>query len=165
MSQYLGAVWGSGPGNVFATGSSGVILHYDGTKWAAMTSPTTKTLGDVWGSGPGNVLAVGADGTMWVYLVTGIGSGMEPERHHLARLADDRWTVFSEEDGVVDLWERGDGHGLLRVDLCHAPLALLAQLFGARLDAVDLFVGHLAIFDGLLVALIELRRDWRPRER
>jgi hypothetical protein len=91
-------------------GNPMVLMRYDGETWS-LVDP----LG-LGGYGSVGLLDVGTDGTMWVYLVTGTGKEMDPERHHLARLADDRWTVFSEEDGVVDLWSRGDSYGLLRVD-------------------------------------------------
>jgi hypothetical protein len=87
-----------------------VLLRYDGETWS-LVDPLG--LGGYRSVG---LLDVGTDGTMWVYLETGTDTESEPDGHHLARLADDRWTVFSEEDGVVDLWSRGDSYGLLRVD-------------------------------------------------
>ena len=37
-------MWGSSGGDVFAVGSDGTILHYDGTAWSAMGSGTTNDL-------------------------------------------------------------------------------------------------------------------------
>jgi hypothetical protein len=45
--------------DVFAVGSAGVILHYDGSTWSSMASPTTDTLAAVWGSSGSDVFAVG----------------------------------------------------------------------------------------------------------
>jgi hypothetical protein len=45
--------------DVFAVGSAGVILHYDGSTWSPMPSPTTDTLAAVWGSSGSDVFAVG----------------------------------------------------------------------------------------------------------
>jgi len=95
-----------------------VLLRYDGEAWS-LVDPLG--LGGYRSVG---LLDVGPDGTLWMYLDTGKDprfdpekdDGNEPDRHYLARLADDRWTVFSEEDGVVDLWARGEAPGLLRVD-------------------------------------------------
>jgi hypothetical protein len=58
----LVAVWGSGPGDVFAVvfGTPGAIQHYDGQSWSRTTVPDR--LRAVWGSGPSDVFAVGDDG-------------------------------------------------------------------------------------------------------
>ena len=45
--------------DVFIVGENGVILHYNGTAWSTMTSPTTLTLQGVWGTAANNVFAVG----------------------------------------------------------------------------------------------------------
>ena len=82
-----------------------VLLRHDGETWS-LVDPLG--LGGYRSVG---LLDVGTDGTLWVYLET----GDEAELPYLARLADDRWTVFSEEDGVVDLWDKDEAHGLLRV--------------------------------------------------
>ena len=52
----LYGVWGSGPGNVFAVGSEGTVLHYDGESWqrilsTASLAPMDVSLEGVWGSG------------------------------------------------------------------------------------------------------------------
>ena len=73
-------VWGSGSDDVFAVGSSGTILHYDGLGWASMSSGTNDDLQSVWGSGSHSVYAVGDNGTVlhydgssWSRLDTGNG--------------------------------------------------------------------------------------------
>ena len=38
--ETLYGVWGSGPKDVFAVGSNGTILHYDGRAWKPLTSGT-----------------------------------------------------------------------------------------------------------------------------
>lgn len=62
--EALFSVWGTGPSNVFAVGSGGTILHYDGSSWTPMSSGTTRLLHGVWGSGPSDVFAVGDFGTI-----------------------------------------------------------------------------------------------------
>ncbi|MCK4237364.1 MAG: hypothetical protein KAX38_09620 [Candidatus Krumholzibacteria bacterium] len=57
-------VWGSGESDVFAVGLGGTILHYDGSNWSLMNSPTTKDLYDVWGSSENDVFAMGLNGTI-----------------------------------------------------------------------------------------------------
>ncbi len=70
-------VWGSSVDNIYAVGSFGSILHYDGTRWTPMESGTEKDLEGVWGfvrkdSDTGEitreeVFAVGSDGTILRY--------------------------------------------------------------------------------------------------
>ena len=59
--QPLYGVWGSGPDDVFAVGTGGLILHSanDGQTWTAQASGTSAYLIGVWGSGPDDVFAVG----------------------------------------------------------------------------------------------------------
>lgn len=66
-AEPLQSAWGSGPNDVFAVGSSGTILRYDGQAWSAMSSPTTSLLYGIWGSGPNNVFAVGKNGVVIRY--------------------------------------------------------------------------------------------------
>ena len=60
----LYGVWGTSATNVYAVGTDGTILRYDGTSWAAMTSGTTQELRAVWGTSAANVYAVGVGGTV-----------------------------------------------------------------------------------------------------
>jgi hypothetical protein len=70
----LSGVWGSSASDVFAVGSSGLILHYDGTSWTPMplqSAGQPEDLRRVWGSSGTDVFAVGGstllhyDGTRW----------------------------------------------------------------------------------------------------
>ena len=67
----LYGIWGSSTTNAWAVGARGKILHFDGTQWTSVTSPTTHRMVRVWGSGPSDVYAVGDsvmshfDGTSW----------------------------------------------------------------------------------------------------
>lgn len=60
----LYGVWGDGV-NVYAVGSAGVILQFDGTTWTqAPTGPAVEPaanadLNSIWGTGPDNIVAVG----------------------------------------------------------------------------------------------------------
>ena len=63
----LRAVWGSGPDDVFAVGSHGTILHYDGSSWTAMDSGTTEDLHGVWGTSGSDVYAVGSEPAYYEY--------------------------------------------------------------------------------------------------
>jgi hypothetical protein len=77
----VNGVWSNASNDIFAVGSRkhgwfgniyhGLILHYDGTTFTEMASPTSRELVDVWGNSGSNVYAVGAegvfhyDGTRW----------------------------------------------------------------------------------------------------
>ena len=58
-------VWGTSQADVWAVGTGGTIVHYDGgTNWAAYDSGTRTDLYDVMGSSSGSVWAVGFGGTV-----------------------------------------------------------------------------------------------------
>ena len=63
----LYGVWGTGPEDVFAVGSGGAILHYDGEEWSVQDSGVTVRLYAVWGSSSSNVFAVGGGGSILRY--------------------------------------------------------------------------------------------------
>ena len=54
----LTAIWGSGKNDVWAVGSSGAVVHFDGSSWKPIPSGTNQTLRGVWGSGPNDVWIV-----------------------------------------------------------------------------------------------------------
>jgi hypothetical protein len=59
-SESLYGVWGASSSNVFAVGSQGTILHYDGSTWSTMASGTTSwELTAVWGASASDVYSVG----------------------------------------------------------------------------------------------------------
>ena len=63
----LTAVWGNSATDVFAVGTSGTILHNDGSGWHTQSSGTSVTLRGVWGTSATNVFAVGDSGTILQY--------------------------------------------------------------------------------------------------
>ena len=60
----LSATWGSSASDVWAVGGAGTIIHYDGSKWSMVRSPTNNALYAIWGSSANNVFAVGDRGTV-----------------------------------------------------------------------------------------------------
>jgi len=66
-TENLFAVWGTSHNDVYAVGSSGTILHYDGSNWSPMSTPTSASLEAVWGTASNNVYASGVDATMLRY--------------------------------------------------------------------------------------------------
>ena len=66
-TQILDGIWGSSGSDVFAVGSGGTILHYDGSGWTPMTSGITTYLYGVWGGSSNDVFTVGDGGTILHY--------------------------------------------------------------------------------------------------
>jgi hypothetical protein len=67
----LYGIWGTSNANAWAVGSHGKIMHYDGTQWTSVATPTSHRLVRLWGSSAANIWAVGDsalvhyDGTSW----------------------------------------------------------------------------------------------------
>lgn len=55
------AAWAAAPDDLFAGGSGGVILRWNGTNWTQMTTATTKTIYSIHGLSNRDVWAVGGD--------------------------------------------------------------------------------------------------------
>jgi hypothetical protein len=64
----LSSIAGTAADNIFAVGSKGLVLHFDGMSWSREYSGTTRSLNGVWCSSSGDVYAVG-------YEVASIRSG------------------------------------------------------------------------------------------
>jgi hypothetical protein len=62
-TNHILGVWGKSAADVYAVGTGGIILHYDGKAWSPMTSGTTNDLYSVWCNDASDVFAVGANGT------------------------------------------------------------------------------------------------------
>jgi hypothetical protein len=62
ITSSLSAVWGSGPSDVWAVGTDGAMVHFDGHSWTASKSGTAKSLSAVYGTAKDDVWAVGDDG-------------------------------------------------------------------------------------------------------
>jgi hypothetical protein len=64
-------VWGPSASDIWAVGEQGTIIHYNGTSWSLVSSPTLNSLYAVWGSSASDVWALGPsiilhyDGTTW----------------------------------------------------------------------------------------------------
>ncbi|MFN8581731.1 MAG: hypothetical protein U0163_12235 [Gemmatimonadaceae bacterium] len=55
-------LWGAAPNDLWATGQNGTIVHYDGTSWTSVPSPTNLPLFGPGGSGPTDIWSVGING-------------------------------------------------------------------------------------------------------
>lgn len=63
----LTSIWGSSATDVWAAGSGGTIVHWDGAAWkpAPVTPPVQNTFSNLVGSGPGDVWAISATNTIF----------------------------------------------------------------------------------------------------
>jgi len=108
-SSILYAVWGSGPGDVWAVGRRGTIRRFKtgASRWETVSSPTTENLRGLWGSGPSDVWAVGDNGTLlhfdgasWETSSAAFPPGPKPNLYGVwGSGADDVWAVG--EDGLL----------------------------------------------------------------
>lgn len=83
----LTAVWGTSPNDVWAVGSGGTILHYDGAVWTPTPSGVENTFNAVWGSGPNDVYVVSS--TQVILHGTGMAGGTATWTNVPAPLARD----------------------------------------------------------------------------
>lgn len=63
----LFGVWGTDENAVWAVGTGGTVIHYDGAQWIRQKTPTDVTLTAVWGTTEKDVWAVGHHGTVIHY--------------------------------------------------------------------------------------------------
>ena len=57
-SERLNSVWGSSKSDVWAVGSRGSVVHFDGAAWKPVPIDNKSTFFSVWGSGPSDIWAV-----------------------------------------------------------------------------------------------------------
>lgn len=109
----LTAIWGSSKDDVWAVGSGGVIVHWDGTSWTSIASNTAITLRAVGGNGPNDLWFVGSrDG---IHRSVGLKNGAMAWAPKPAPVTpfNSEWT--SEillnavwVDGTSDVWVAGE---------------------------------------------------------
>jgi uncharacterized membrane protein len=63
-SGTLYGIYAAAPNDIWAVGAGGVIIHYDGTAWSQVQSPTTTTLRNITGIPGGGLIAVGDSGVV-----------------------------------------------------------------------------------------------------
>src|SRR4029077_18626103 len=57
----------SSPTDVYAVGSSGILMHYNGSAWAALTSGPSEQFNGMWGRSVSDIYAVGPPDSVWHY--------------------------------------------------------------------------------------------------
>jgi len=81
VSSFLLAIWGTDDSNLYAVGSGGTIIHYNGVNWNLEESPTTEDLYSIHGWSADDIYVVGCDGSIlhsngsstWELVDTGLG--------------------------------------------------------------------------------------------
>lgn len=63
-SGTLYGIYAAAANDIWAVGTGGVIVHYDGTAWSQVQSPTTTTLRNITGIPGGGMIAVGDSGVV-----------------------------------------------------------------------------------------------------
>jgi hypothetical protein len=95
-TEDLRGVWVAGPGNAFAVGLSGTLLHYDGSSWQAIAAPTTESLQAIWGNAPDDIYAL-ADAEVFHFTTAWAGTGL------------------TSSGGMLDVWGTGVGSDVFAV--------------------------------------------------
>jgi len=106
LSAEFSGVWGSSNTNVYAVGSYGTILRWDGSSWSvvgwAVDDDTQFT--DVWGTGPADVWAAAEDKLVHFDGETWTQAALPVQEHSIAAV----WGA------ALDDYFAGDGPGILR---------------------------------------------------
>ena len=99
------AIAGSGPRDVWATIDKGPMLHYNGARFDAVDTGTTRSLSGAWFFGPDDGWAVGEEGRIffwngatWARLISGTNNDLN--------------AVFGTS--LRNLWAVGNGGTVLR---------------------------------------------------
>lgn len=93
-NQPLRRVWGSGANDVWAVGSGGTIIHWDGNMWSASASGTVQDIQAIWGTSATNI-----------YAVTGTIGTPEILRYDGAKWT--KSTPLGSVAGISDIWGTG----------------------------------------------------------
>lgn len=116
VASDLYEVWGAESNDVFAVGAGGTVIHWDGTRWTAMQTPTEKPLRALWGTTGEDVFAasedslfhydgdswrpIGSTGDVPVTDLTGSASNelFAVGDHLFVRYDGTRWETLSSDD-------------------------------------------------------------------
>lgn len=99
----LRAVWGSAANDVWAVGSAGTVLHFDGATWVSTPADTTRTLSAVGGSSKSDVWIAGS--TSAVFHSAGFVSG----KATWTDVSPQPYATNQTEAILAGLWSRSAG--------------------------------------------------------
>jgi hypothetical protein len=150
----LFGIWGTSATNAWAVGAHGTILHFDGTQWTSVTSPTPLKLVRIWGSSATNVWAVGDsaivqyNGTTWAVPPSAQGF-LKNNQSQQSGLVDFQIGMFGF--AANDLYVGTSYGGIQRWDgLMWNDVAMDSQNGGGRIVAISGYAG------GCGIALIDV---------
>lgn len=106
------AVWGRGASDVWAGGNAGALVHYDGSTWQSVLSPTRAAIRGLWGQGPSNLFLVGDSATALHW--DGSSFSPVPLPAAPARRVTTLYAVFGTSP--TDVWMVGTGGVALHYD-------------------------------------------------
>lgn len=98
FGDYLIGIWGSAADNVYVVGSQeNAVLHYNGSHWNEVETPSSIWLYSIWGSSADNIFAVGNqgpnlhfDGSHWVDQKTSLSGYPPSELYGVSGLSGDQ---------------------------------------------------------------------------
>lgn len=146
-STWVRNIWGSADDDIWAVGTNGLILHYDGRIWREVASETAARLRGIWGLGADAVYTVGDVGTILRY----DGSAWTPMASGTSENLRAVWGI-----GPEDIYAVGESGTILRYDgnawiaMVTPVVTTLRDIWGAAPD--DLHVvgsfGTILHYDG-----------------
>jgi hypothetical protein len=159
-------VWGSSPDSVWAVGSGGSIVHYDGDTWRPISSPTNETIIALWGSGPDDVFAVGGetvgtiihfDGSDWTQFATTpeLLSGVWTAPGQPLLVAGNRGFIARYRRSSGDVKTSGLRTTVVANDVCFHAMHRVGNDDTLVAAASDLFAGGRAQWRGAVYSNVE----------
>ena len=64
FGAYFSDIWSASPGEYFAVGAMGFIMHYEGGRWRPMEIGPRRNLSAIWGTSRSDIFVVGSSGTI-----------------------------------------------------------------------------------------------------
>jgi hypothetical protein len=71
-SQDIRAIWGSSGSDIYAAGTLGDIIHYNGNQWSPVYTASGNLLTSLWGSSSTDIFAAGQNGKIYHYYNNGV---------------------------------------------------------------------------------------------
>jgi hypothetical protein len=103
-TETLLAIWSGGPTEIYVSGTSSTLLHFDGAAWNGRLSSDSGDLNAVWGTGPDSVFAASSTGMLYSYDGTdwsGMGPEPVPMRGIWGSSASNVFAVGGDKNGTI----------------------------------------------------------------
>jgi len=123
LEEDLYAVWGAGPGDIWAVGANGTVMQFNGKHWAQIDLPTESHLVGITGHSASDVYVLGEDGTtarfdgsQWTVIAGGLNT---PINGLVTPTSDVDPFVVGDEGLVFSLTGKSQEWPLLETNLTH----------------------------------------------